>query len=128
MARNARFVLNPATLALVATGKVAPVLDWDVQVPPGTPRPQKRDDQGVPLWVLDCLDETDQEAGRASMVGVQVSAPIQPTPVKYRPVEVDAAEASVYVSKQGQLMVSYRATLSAAGKSGSADAGQAVAR
>jgi hypothetical protein len=122
MARNARFTLTPSAVTLIATGKVAPAIDWTVDVPPGTPRVQRRDETGLPVWLIDCLDESDSEAGRASVVSVEVASPTEPTPAKYRPLELDSAHVSLYVGKTGQLVISYTASLKSAARSTSAAA------
>jgi hypothetical protein len=112
MARNARFTLTPSAVNLIATGNVAPALDWQVQTPPGTAKPQRRDfDTGLPVWVIDALDETDPEANRANVVSVEVLSPTEPHVEKYRPIELSAVSVSLYVAKSGQLNVSYVGTL-----------------
>jgi hypothetical protein len=91
MARNAKFQLTPGAVNLIATGNVAPALDWQTQVPPGTPRAQRRDfDTGLPIWVIDALDETDPDASRASVVSVEVTSLTEPQVAKYQPLELSA--------------------------------------
>jgi hypothetical protein len=112
MARNARFTLTPNAVNLIATGNVSAALDWQVQVPPGAPKPQRRDfDNGLPVWIVDCLDESDPDAGRASVVSVEVTSPTEPQVQKYQPLELSAVSVSIYVSKTGQLNVSYTGML-----------------
>lgn len=112
MARNARFQLTPSAVNLIATGKVAPAVDWTVDVAPGAPRQQRRDfDTGLPVWLVDCLDESNDEANRASVVSVEVTSPTEPTPEKFKPIELSAVSVSLYVGKTGQLVVSYVGTL-----------------
>lgn len=116
MARNARFTLSPEYVTLVATGKVAPAVDWSGEVPPGTPRPQRRHElTGLPLWVVDCLDESNEDANRASVVPVEVASATEPTPAKYRPLDLDEVAVSMYVDKRGHLVVSYTGALKPAG-------------
>ena len=116
MARNARFTLIPDHVTLVATGKVAPALDWSVQVPIGTPRNQRRHDlTGLPLWVIDCLDESNEEANRAAVVPVEVGSATEPTPAKYRPLDLDEVAVSMYVDKRGHLVMTYTGSLKPAG-------------
>ena len=119
MARNARFTLNPASVQLVATGKVSAAVDWTVDVAPGTPRAQRRDDYNTPIWLVDCIDESDPEAGRASVVGVEIASPVAPNIEKYRPLELSTAQVSLYVDKRNHLAVGYTATLKSAAKSAS---------
>src|SRR5215204_6180730 len=116
MARNARFTLSPDHVQLVATGKVSPAIDWQTPVAPGAPRAQRRDPEtGMPLWVVDALDEGDPDASRASVVSVEVQSMTEPAPAKFRPIEFDGPVAvSVYVAKSGQLNVSYVGTLKVA--------------
>jgi hypothetical protein len=108
VAKKARYTLTPGAVNLIATGKVAPAVDWTVDVAPGAPRVQRRDfDTGLPVWLVDCLDESDPEAGRASVVSVEVTSPTEPAPAKYQPLELSAVSVSLYVDKRGQLVVSY---------------------
>lgn len=116
MARNARFTLSPDHVTLVATGKVAPAIDWSVEVSMGAPRAQRRHElTGLPLWVVDCLDESNEDANRASVVPVEVASATQPEPVKYRPLDLDEVAVSMYVDKRGQLVISYTGSLKPAG-------------
>lgn len=115
MARNARFTLSPNHVQLIATGKVAAAVDWTVDVPAGAPRAQRRDpDTGMPVWLIDALDESDPEATRAAVVAVEVTAMEEPAPAKYAPLELSAARVALYVDKRGQLVLTYVATLKAA--------------
>jgi hypothetical protein len=112
MARNARFTLTPGAVNLVSTGNVSPALDWQAQVPPGAPKPQRRDpDTGLPVWVVDALDRTDPTASRASVVSVEVSSMTEPQVREFEPLELSAVSVSLYVAKSGQLNVSYVGTL-----------------
>jgi hypothetical protein len=47
---------------------------------PGSIRPQETDDAGRLMWVIDCRDESDEEAQRAPVVGVRVASNTEPRP------------------------------------------------
>jgi hypothetical protein len=114
MAKNAKFQLTPGAVNLIATGNCAPALDWQAQVPPGASKPQRRDpDTGVPVWIVDALDRTDPTASRASMVSVEVTSMTQPQVREFEPIDLSEVAVSLYVTKTGQLNVSYVGMLKA---------------
>ena len=114
MARNAKFQLSPNAVNLIATGNVAPALDWQAQVPPGAPKPQRRDpDTGLPIWIIDALDRTDPTANRASVVSVEVTSMTEPQVREFEPIDLSEVAVSIYVTKTGQLSVSYTGMLKA---------------
>jgi len=104
--RRASFQLDPkGTTQYLATGKVAPVPNFDIDVAPGQPRPQATDEHGVLLWVVDVL--VDGDADRAQVAGVRVAEPQQPVFEKFKPVHFIGLDVSVYVNKANQLGLMY---------------------
>ena len=114
MARNAKFQLTPNAVNLIATGNVAPALDWQAQVPLGAPKPQRRDpDTGLPIWIIDALDRTDPTANRASVVSVEVTSMTEPQVCEFEPIDLSEVAVSIYVTKTNQLSISYTGMLRA---------------
>lgn len=114
MAKRAQFVVDPSRVNLIATGKVQPVTVWVENAAPGSVRPQEHDESGMPLWVVDCLDESDEEAARASVVAVTVPSPVQPVIDKFSRLTFDRAAtltAAVWIAKSGQLSIAYTGRL-----------------
>jgi|SRR5918996_6258334 hypothetical protein len=108
--RRASFQLDPkGTIQYLATGKVAAVLNFDVDTAPGQPRPQATTEDGTPLWVIDVL--VDGDGDRAQVAGVRVAAPQQPVFEKFKPVHFIGLDVSVYVNKAGQLGLMYEGRL-----------------
>lgn len=108
--RRASFQLDPkGTAAYLSTGKVSAVPNFDVDTPPGQPRPQATDDHGTPLWVIDVL--VDGEGDRAQVAGVRVAEPHQPVTEKFKPVEFSTLDVTVYVNKANQLGLMYEGRL-----------------
>ena len=109
--RRASFQLDPkGTIHYLATGKVAAVPNFEIDVAPGQPRPQATDEHGTPLWVIDVLVE-DDSADRAQVAGVRVAASQQPVVEKFKPVQFLGLDVSVYVNKAGQLGLMYEGRL-----------------
>ena len=114
MARSAKFQLTPNAVDLISTGNVSPALDWQTQVPPGAPKPQRRDpDTGLPIWIIDALDRTDPTANRASVVSVEVTSMTEPQVREFEPIDLSEVAVSIYVTKTNQLNVSYTGMLKA---------------
>lgn len=106
MAKRASFQLDPGKTILIATGNVAVVTRWIEGAAPGSVRPQETDEHGVPLWVVDALDESDPEADRASVVGIRIASVMEPKVEKYRPLAFEALSVSCYVRKADGALVS----------------------
>lgn len=73
---------------------------------------QATDEYGVPVWVMDCLVDTDEDSGeRAEIIGVQVSSPVQPVVKKWSSVRFENLEAGVYLDRRtNQLKQTFRAS------------------
>lgn len=101
-------------LRLLASGKLmarpvyAELSDGSRKRVPGD---QERDENGVPLWTVDCYadDGVDDEDGRAEVVGVIVGSHDRPTLRKFEPVMFEGLEVNVYVPKTGRLTMQWRA-------------------
>lgn len=99
--KRANFQLDTThgTTEFIATGNVSEVPDFDVEVEPGTPRPQATDANGEPLWTIDVLIEDGSD--RANCVGVRVPSKHQPTVDKYKPVQFTGIDVTVYINGKG---------------------------
>jgi hypothetical protein len=95
--KRASFQLDTTngTTEFIATGNVSAVPDFEVEVAPGTQRPQATDDNGELLWTIDVLIEDG--ADRANCVGVRVPAKQQPVIDKYKPVQFVGLDVTVYI-------------------------------
>lgn len=79
---------------------------------------QATDDQGVPLWTVDCIDTADDdEARRAETIGVTVASHEKPQVAKFRPVSFVGLVANVYLPR-GQKFPQF--TFRASGVAGAA--------
>jgi len=111
--RRAQFQLDPkSTTQYIWLGKVAEVPDYEIQVAQGQKRPQARDENGVPLWVIDC--DVDDGGPRTNVVGIRVAAEHQPVFEKYKPVQFASLDVAVYITgseKNPQLAFKYEGVL-----------------
>lgn len=64
---------------------------------------------GLPLWILDCFVDDDEEEGRADIVGVTVSSYDRPEVRKFAPVQFMGLVATGYV-RDGRIAFSFRAS------------------
>lgn len=105
--------IDASRLTLLASGKVLPVPEY-AELADGTkrrvPDRQAKDrDTGLPLWVVDCFADDDDEDARAEVVGVKVAAIDRPQVQKLRPVEFIGLVASGW-NRDGRVAYSFRAT------------------
>jgi hypothetical protein len=99
--RRASFQLDPkGTTQYIWLGKVAEVPDYEVKVAKGEKRPQARDENGTPLWVIDC--DVEDGSPRTNVVGIRVAAEHQPVFEKYKPVQFTSLDVSVYITGSEQ--------------------------
>jgi hypothetical protein len=108
--RRTNFELDAKSTTYLWTGKTTAVPNFDVDTPPGQPRPQATDQDGTPLWTIDVLVE-DENADRAQVAGVRVAAAHQPVFEKFKAVPFIGLSVSVYVNKAGQLGLMYEGRL-----------------
>lgn len=98
-------------VALIGTGKSAARAEY-VELSDGQRRRsgnQAKDDNGVPVWVIDVLVD-DPEADRAEVVGVRVSSHDEPTTEKWKPVRFKNLVAVPYADRStGRVALSMRA-------------------
>lgn len=100
-------------ITLLASGKLMPKAEY-AELADGTrkrvPGGQQTDrDTGLPLWVIDCFLDDDEEEGRAEVVGVTVAAREKPQVTKFQPVEFTDLVATGYV-RDGRVAFSLRAS------------------
>jgi hypothetical protein len=105
--------IDSTQIVLVSSGKVmakpeyALLSDGSRKRVPGA---QAKDPAtGMPLWVLDCFVDDDEDEGRADVVGVTVSCYERPEVKKFRPVEFVGLTATGYV-RDGRVAFSFRAS------------------
>jgi hypothetical protein len=120
-----RIPVDMSQLSLIATGKIAAVpqyanlADGSSRMVPGS---QAVNDQGVLMWTVDCLvdDGSDDEDGRAEVIGVKVASAARPQVSKFQPVPFVGVIASIYRDKAtGQPRTSLQARGMASGKAAS---------
>jgi hypothetical protein len=100
-------------ITLLASGKIMAKADY-AELADGSrkrvPGAQATDrDTGLPLWIVDCFLDDDEEEGRAEIVGVTVGCYDKPQVQKFRPVEFIGLTASGYV-RDGRVAFSFRAS------------------
>lgn len=105
--------IDSTRLTLLATGKIMAKAEY-AELSDGSrrrvPDRQATDKaSGVPLWVVDCFVDDDQEDGRAEIVGVTVASPVRPEVVKFRPVQFTDLVGSAYV-RDGRAVYTFRAS------------------
>jgi hypothetical protein len=104
--------IDSSRLSLLASGKLMAKPEY-AELSDGTkrrvPGAQATDrETGLPLWVIDCFLDDDEEEGRAEIVGVTVAAREKPVVQKFRPVEFVDLVASAYV-RDGRTAFTFRA-------------------
>jgi hypothetical protein len=105
--------VDASKIVLLASGKLMPKADY-AELADGTrkriPGAQAADrDTGVPLWIVDCFLDDDEEEGRAEIVGVTVAAYDRPVVQKFRTVAFEGLVATGYV-RDGRVAFSFRAS------------------
>lgn len=100
-------------LALLAAGKCMAVAEY-AELADGTkrrvPGAQAKDrDTGLPLWVVDCFVDDEDEDGRAEIVGVKVASNEKPQVQKLRPIQFVGLVASGYL-RDGRVTYTFRAS------------------
>jgi hypothetical protein len=97
-------------LSLIATGKISPKAQYATLSDGSSRRTgnQATTDDGIPLWVVDCL--VDDDAARAEVLGVTVAAVDEPQVGKLKAVRFRGVTAMVYRDNMtGQPKVSIKA-------------------
>lgn len=106
--------VDASKITLLASGKIMPKPEYAElsdgsrrRVPGGQAKDQTT---GMPLWIVDCyLDDDDEEAdGRAEIVGVTLSCYERPVVQKLRPVQFVGLVANAYI-RDGRVAFSFRA-------------------
>ncbi len=105
--------VDASRLTLLASGKLMPKAEY-AELSDGSrrrvPDAQAKDrDTGLPLWVVDCFLDDDEEEGRAEIVGVTVASREKPQVQKFRQVHFEGLVASGYL-RDGRVAYSFRAT------------------
>jgi hypothetical protein len=105
--------IDASRLTLLASGKTMPKAEY-AELSDGSrkrvPGAQACDPtSGLPLWIVDCFLDDDEEEGRAEVVGVTVATRERPQVQKFRPVEFVELVATAYV-RDGRTAFSFRAT------------------
>lgn len=105
--------VDTSRLTLLASGKLMAKAEY-AELSDGSrrrvPDSQAKDrDTGLPLWVVDCFLDDDEEEGRAEVVGVTVASREKPQVQKFRPVYFEGLVASAYV-RDGRTAFTFRAT------------------
>lgn len=105
--------IDSSRFSLLASGKLMPKPEY-AELSDGTrkrvPGGQATDrDTGLPLWVVDCFLDDDEEEGRAEVVGVTVASVTKPEVKKFRPVEFTDLVGSAYV-RDNRVAYSFRAS------------------
>lgn len=104
--------IDTSRVAFIGTGKTAARAQY-AELSDGSrrrvPDAQAKDDNGVPLWVVDVLVD-DPDADRAEVVGVRVASFDEPITAKWQPVRFKNLVAMPYVDRQsGRVALSFRA-------------------
>jgi hypothetical protein len=105
--------IDSSRLSLLASGKLMPKPEY-AELSDGSrkrvPGAQAcHPESGLPLWVVDCFLDDDEEEGRAEIVGVTVASREKPQVSKFRPVEFIDLVASAYV-RDGRTAFTFRAS------------------
>lgn len=105
--------VDASRLTLLSSGKCMPKPQY-AELSDGTrkrvPDRQATDrDTGVPLWVVDCFVDDDDDEGRAEVVGVTVASHERPQVKKFHPVQFIDLVGSGYV-RDGRVAYSFRAS------------------
>ena len=104
--------IDSSQLSLLSSGKCMPKAEYAVLADGSrkrVPGAQAADVvTGMPLWIVDCFLDDDEEEGRAEIVGVTVSSYERPEVKKFRPIEFVGLVATAYV-RDGRAAFSFRA-------------------
>lgn len=105
--------IDSSRLSLLASGKLMAKAEY-AEMSDGTrkrvPGMQATDrETGLPLWVVDCFLDDDEEEGRAEIVGVTVACREKPVVHKLRPIAFVDLVASAYV-RDGRTAFTFRAS------------------
>lgn len=104
--------VDTSQITLLASGKLMPK-PFYAELSDGS---RKRDPHrqavcpvtGVPLWIVDCFVDDEEEDGRAEVVGVTVPSMDRPVVKKFSPVPFEGLVATGYV-RDGRVQFSFRA-------------------
>lgn len=104
--------VDPSRITLLASGKLMAKAEY-AELSDGSrrrvPGAQAKDrETGLPLWVVDCFLDDDEEEGRAEVVGVTIGSHDKPQVQKFRPVQFIGLVASGYV-RDGRVAFTFRA-------------------
>ena len=103
--------VDTSRITLIGTGKAAARAEY-VELSDGQRRRsgnQAKDDNGVPVWVVDVLVD-DETSDRAEVVGVRVSSHEEPVTEKWKPVRFRNLVAVPYADRStGRVALSMRA-------------------
>ncbi len=104
--------IDSTQLSLLSSGKCMPKAEYAVLADGSrkrVPGAQAVDPMtGMPLWIVDCFLDDDEEEGRAEVIGVTVSSFERPETKKFRPIEFSGLVATAYV-RDGRCAFSFRA-------------------
>jgi hypothetical protein len=110
--------VDASKVRLLASGKLSPkpayaeLADGSRKRIPGEQAIDKNkfgEGTGLPLWVVDCYLDDDEEDGRAEVVGVTVTAVDRPSVTKFAPVNFTDLVATGYV-RDGRVSYSFKAS------------------
>lgn len=104
--------IDSTQISLISSGKCMPKAEY-AELSDGSrkrvPGKQAVDrESGMPLWVVDCYVDDDEEEGRAEIVGVTVAQYERPQVTKFQPIEFVGLVASGYV-RDGRVQFTFRA-------------------
>jgi hypothetical protein len=103
--------IDCSRVTFIGTGKAAARAQY-VELSDGSRRrsgEQDKNDEGVPMWVVDVLVD-DDEADRAEVVGVKIASHDEPTTEKWKPVRFRNLVAVMYQDQgTGRPALSFRA-------------------
>jgi hypothetical protein len=105
--------VDSSRLSLLASGKLMPKAEY-AELSDGSRRrvpgaQAMHPESGLPLWVVDCFLDDDDEEGRAEIVGVTVASREKPQVSKFRPIEFVDLVGSAYV-RDGRVAYTFRAS------------------
>jgi hypothetical protein len=105
--------VDTSRMSLLSSGKLMAKAEY-AELSDGSrrrvPDAQAKDrETGLPLWVVDCFLDDDEEEGRAEVVGVTVASREKPQVQKFRPVHFVNLVASAYV-RDGRTAFTFRAS------------------
>jgi len=121
--------IDATKVEFVSTGKVL-AKPLYVELSDGTKKAdrnqQAKDNDGCPLWTVDCIDTADDdESRRAETIGVTVASHDKPQVAKFQPVRFEGLVANCYLPK-GQRFPAFTFRATGVASGGSAAAGKAT--